>query len=138
MIFIAIQLYNLIAFMTDEKKVNRLFIWVCILLGFCFYLYHKLETSNRQLKSSNKRLQIMVDAIRCHRDQRLDDRCWIDDYDLYAVLPEGLEGQVDIRQLPPEEMLKNCRRYVGFRQITQDPKEALRLYREFKEREFYK
>jgi hypothetical protein len=28
-------------------------------------------------------------AIRAHRDQHGDDRCWQDDHTLYAVLPEG-------------------------------------------------
>ena len=39
------------------------------------------------------RLQQLVDkyeaAIRSHRDQKGDDRCWLDDSVLYAVLPEG-------------------------------------------------
>lgn len=29
------------------------------------------------------------DAVRLHRDQRGDDRCWLDDETLYAILPEG-------------------------------------------------
>ena len=31
------------------------------------------------------------DAIRKHRDQRLDDWCCMDDIELYEVLPEGID-----------------------------------------------
>lgn len=51
-------------------------------------------------------------AIRKHRDYRGDDRCWLDDIDLYAALPEGYQ--------PPEQdtkiELENCRRFVELRQ----------------------
>jgi hypothetical protein len=51
-------------------------------------------------------------AIRKHRDQRGDDRCWKDDEELYAVLPEGYT--------PPERdgavELKNCERFIASRQ----------------------
>lgn len=33
-------------------------------------------------------------AIRSHRDQRGDDRCWLDDETLYRVLPEGFTPPV--------------------------------------------
>lgn len=70
-------------------------------------------------------------AIRKHRDQRLDDRCWMDDYELYESLPEGATPHyVDLRLLPREEMLKNCERYVECRATTETPEEALSLYRE--------
>lgn len=51
-------------------------------------------------------------AIRKHRDYRGDDRCFLDDGELYAVLPEG-----DTR--PPEEMAvtpENCLRFIACRQ----------------------
>lgn len=54
-------------------------------------------------------------AIRNHRDQRGDDRCWLDDDALYAVLPEG-KGEADTRLHCPEEMLANCQRYIASRQ----------------------
>lgn len=34
-------------------------------------------------------VELLQAAIRTHRDQRGDDRCWLDDDTLYAVLPEG-------------------------------------------------
>lgn len=38
-------------------------------------------------------------AIRKHRDQRLNDRCWLDDMELYRTLPEYPFG-IDMK-LPP-------------------------------------
>lgn len=67
-----------------------------------------------------------LQAIRKHRDQKLDDRCWMDDYELYSVLPEGLEG-VDLRLLPKTEMMKNCEHYIDCRSITNSPEEALKI-----------
>lgn len=50
-------------------------------------------------------------AIRKHRDERGDDRCWLDDEELYRVLPEGYT--------PPARdcavMLENCQRYIALR-----------------------
>ena len=34
-------------------------------------------------------LQNLRDAVRAHRDARGDDRCWLDDEELYKMLPEG-------------------------------------------------
>lgn len=53
-------------------------------------------------------------AIRAHRDERGHDACWLDDLELYKVLPEGT-SDVD-QQLPPEkEFLDNCKRYYDHR-----------------------
>jgi hypothetical protein len=52
-------------------------------------------------------------AIREHRDQRGDDRCWEDDAKLYAVLGEGGAETA----LPPKaEFLKSCERFYEQRQ----------------------
>ncbi len=51
----------------------------------------------------------LLAAIRKHRDERGDDRCWKDNETLYAVLPEGYT--------PPERdslvELENCKRYIA-------------------------
>lgn len=66
-------------------------------------------------------------AIRKHRDQRGDDRCWLDDLDLYAVLGDTQKPEF---QLPPRlTFLQNCSRYWECRQRSQDKDEALRIYR---------
>jgi hypothetical protein len=50
-------------------------------------------------------------AIRKHRDQRGDDRCWLDDRDLYTALPEGYT--------PPKEdscvELERCKKFIASR-----------------------
>jgi hypothetical protein len=70
------------------------------------------------------------EAIRKHRDQRLDDRCWMDDYELYEVLPEGISPQyVDLRLLPKDVMMKNCDRFVECRTTSLTPEEAIERYK---------
>lgn len=50
-------------------------------------------------------------AIRKHRDQRGDDRCWLDDEELYRVLPEGYVAPY--RDSSVE--LDLCRQYIACR-----------------------
>lgn len=51
-------------------------------------------------------------AIRRHRDYRGDDRCFQDDVELYAVLPEG-----DTRPLNETAVtIENCQKYIQCRQ----------------------
>ncbi len=55
-------------------------------------------------------------SIRYHKDQKGDDRCWVDDLRLYEALPEGAEGHNST--LPPEEVfLENCKRFCRSRQV---------------------
>ena len=53
-------------------------------------------------------------AIRRHRDERGDDRCWMDDIELYKALPEGV-GDADLRLCEPDVMRANCERYIAHR-----------------------
>lgn len=71
----------------------------------------RLYLDNQNLRTEIERLEI---AIRQHRDQRGDDRCWQDDLKLYEALPEGL-GKAELGLPSPEEMLKNCKRYITCR-----------------------
>ena len=60
------------------------------------------------------RVASLKSAIRRHRDFRGDDRCWLDDVELYESLGELIPG--DGRRLPsPVEMLENCKRFVESR-----------------------
>ena len=63
----------------------------------------------RMLYQEVDRLQT---AIRKHRDQRGDHRCWRDDEELYATLPEGYTPPA--RDTAVE--LANCERYIRCRQ----------------------
>lgn len=60
-----------------------------------------------------QRIKELEDAIRTHRDQRGDDRCWMDDQQLYAVLGDTKANTA----LPPREVfLANCARFYACRQ----------------------
>lgn len=88
-------------------------------------MIEKLQDENAQLTAECERLRLaaidnretiarLTSAIRKHRDEKGDDRCWLDDYQLYSVLPEG--GRHD-SSLPPEgEFLESCRRFWARRQ----------------------
>lgn len=52
-------------------------------------------------------------AIREHRAQKADDRCWLDDLDLYRAVGDGNFG--DNRVGDRAEMLANCRRFIEAR-----------------------
>ena len=67
---------------------------------------------SRQLIRAIEAKDILMQAIRKHRDMRGDDRCYQDDHDLYLILPEG-----DTR--PETEVavtIENCQRYIECRQ----------------------
>lgn len=88
-------------------------------------MVEKLQDEVEQLTAECERLRLaaiddretiarLTSAIRKHRDAKGDDRCWLDDYQLYSVLPEG--GHHD-SSLPPEcEFLESCRRFWAQRQ----------------------
>jgi hypothetical protein len=74
--------------------------------------YHQdIQNLRPALEGSNKEIERLRAAIRKHRDQRGDDRCWMDDEELYKVLPEGY--------VPPERdtsvELEHCRRFIACR-----------------------
>lgn len=60
-------------------------------------------------------LDRLYTSIRQHRDQRGDDRCVQDDYQLYAQLPEGLPEGYKVHLNNPETMLADCVRFVFHR-----------------------
>ena len=63
-------------------------------------------------KQSPREVQLEA-AIRTHRDQHGDDRCWIDDQTLYAVLADGNLGDNTVGD--PEAMRRNCDRFIANR-----------------------
>jgi hypothetical protein len=77
---------------------------LCELLAEAGEVIHGLEGEVRKLE----------DAIRTHRDQKADDRCWLDDVALYAVLGDGV---VHDSRLPPKcDFLQSCARFWEQRQ----------------------
>jgi hypothetical protein len=66
-------------------------------------------------------IERILDCIRKHRDQHGDDRCWMDDNELYEnTLPEGING-ADLRLHAPCEMIINCAKYIAHRQDPSIP-----------------
>lgn len=68
-----------------------------------------------RLRDDNARLRV---AIRNHRDQRGDDRCFLDDEELYRALGES--GVVDLSLPSKCEFLKSCERFWEQRQSPQE------------------
>lgn len=64
----------------------------------------------RRAKEAEDRADRLAEAIRAHRDQRGDDRCWEDDLALYRHV--GDDRIADNRVGDKESMLANCRRFV--------------------------
>jgi hypothetical protein len=72
----------------------------------------------------NTALTVEVDrlkgAIRKHRDARGDDRCWIDDLELYRIIGDG-DVDPSILALPSKcEFLESCSRFWSQRQHPDD------------------
>lgn len=63
----------------------------------------------------------VIDArnrIRRHRDQKLDDRCWLDDLLIWALLPDSPPELV----APPTDAMDRCRSFYAHRRSkTADP-----------------
>lgn len=59
----------------------------------------------------------LVKAVKTHRDQRGDNRCFLDDLELYKNLPDTPPDMAEMLKLPPkQEFLKSCERYWAQRQ----------------------
>lgn len=86
----------------------------------CICELGRVEAELAALRSSQDRAGAMEKAIRAHRDQRGDDRCWMDDRVLYGILGESEPehvGQLD----DPETMLANCKRFIASRHDPSKP-----------------
>ena len=75
------------------------------------YLLEENERLSKEAVALYEEVEKLRGAIRTHRDQRGDNRCWLDDETLYSSLPEGY--------IPPERdttvELFNCMLYVACR-----------------------
>jgi hypothetical protein len=73
----------------------------------------QIENELEILKLENKKL---IEAIRTHRNQRGNDRCWVDDIELYKVLPEGPPSEEELALPCKQKFLASCEKYYNFRQ----------------------
>lgn len=87
----AVKLVNAVVPKSDEHKDDLVSLLQAVLDD-----YEKLKT-----------------AIKTHRDQKADDRCWMDDYALWATLPDTVP--FDITMPPKDKFLENCARYYETR-----------------------
>jgi hypothetical protein len=97
-------------------------------------LYNELQAKREECRSrlfsalasdsafyeENEIRQKYEDAIRKHRDQNGDDRCWIDDDQLYSILPETLNVRINTALPTKEKFLGNCARFYECRQHPND------------------
>ena len=63
--------------------------------------------------SLRHQISLMRERIRWHRDQKGDDRCWLDDYEVWALLPDSPPEP----RTPPtfEEGMRRCREFWTYR-----------------------
>jgi len=71
--------------------------------------WHQLTDCERDRELLLAKLDELVNAVKRHHDQHGDDRCWLDDEELYLAF--GLLPG-DRRVGSKEEMLANCKRFV--------------------------
>lgn len=74
-------------------------------------LQSRYDALKKRAAEANDEVDRLRAAIRNHRDQRGDDKCWEDDERLYAILPEGFTPPA--RDSAVE--LANCERYIACR-----------------------
>lgn len=58
------------------------------------------------------------EGVRAHRDEKGHGRCWLDDRELYRLLPEQIEA--DFTLPPREEFLRECGKYHELRNRKED------------------
>lgn len=83
---------------------------------------HHLQTGWR-LKDPLQSIIEARHAIREHRDAKGDDRCWVDDYKIWALIPGSFP--VPLQPPPFEEAMDMCRGFYKRRRAeTADPMPA--------------
>lgn len=70
--------------------------------------YERLRVTGKEMYLLVKKYE---EGIRAHRDARGDDRCWMDDEELYKLLPEGFEPP--LRDSSVE--LERCKQFITCR-----------------------
>lgn len=68
------------------------------------------EQLRHRVKELERHVQRLTTAIRTHRDEHGDDRCWMDDERLYEVLGDGIKH--DRRVGCQLAMAANCIRFI--------------------------
>lgn len=77
---------------------------------------HDVDLSEMPIEKLREEIVVLRNAVRLHRDERGNDRCWIDDARLYGALPEKIGATSQLPQWP--EFQANCRRFWELRQCA--------------------
>lgn len=76
---------------------------------------HDDDLLSRSADELRQEVQNLRELLRWHRDQKGDDRCWLDDIKLYSALPEGSAG-VEFKLPNRDKFLTNCAKFWETRQ----------------------
>lgn len=94
------------------------FVLVIIIILLLLSIWGRSQVHERNINSLNREcaynqelLRVTRNNIRRHRDLRGDNRCWLDDEELYATLPEGYKPPC--RDAAVE--IENCQRFIRCR-----------------------
>ena len=83
---------------------------------------NKLDQGIQKMSIQELRKEIirLRTGIRKHRDEKGDDRCWLDDVELYKLLPDNVSA---IATLPPKnKFLRSCEKFWETRQCQKTQK----------------
>ncbi len=78
------------------------------------------DLQQMNLEELRREVQKMRNAVRGHRDESGDDRCWADDAALYQSLPEGTCPLKAFGAQEKEILMARCSRYWDTRQYPQN------------------
>lgn len=88
----------------------------------------QLDYTIQRCEYLERRVKELEVAIRLHRDQKGDDRCWMDDANLYMILPEGYSPPT----MDTAVELYNCEKFIASRRdpLTKYWRVSLTFYTE--------
>lgn len=73
------------------------------------------DLDNMSLIELQQEVMKLRNSIRYHRDQKGHDRCWIDDYKLYALLEDIDQTSINYQMPDKKCFLDNCEKYYNER-----------------------
>lgn len=79
-------------------------------------LMHELGDAKERIEVLDDALTALRQAVRDHRDARGDDRCWLDDIELYKALHEPVPEDMELALPNRNAFLTRCEQYFEHRQ----------------------
>ena len=80
-------------------------------------IFNEIDESLKILSNDEliAEIQKLRNAIRNHKEQKEHDRCWLDDLELYKILPESI-SEAEQRLQEKKEFIDNYYKYYEHRQ----------------------